>query len=152
MVSVRTFSVIHVWLLFLNLQITRPDIRPHIKLAVSLVIAYMVTLIFLWGFCGYLWVNILTLSPPGLGQGSRQGGKKTWSRLKFVFTIFSFIFRRTIFEKMLKKFISANIVPQKLGLVGCIWILINSVCKEAALEHRIGSVLCSSLIRMKTQN
>ena len=44
---------------FLNLQITRSDIRPHIKLAVSLVIA-----------CGhfnlpqgFVWVNILTLSP-----------------------------------------------------------------------------------------
>ena len=30
----------HVWPYFLNLQITRLDIRPHIKLTVSLVIAY----------------------------------------------------------------------------------------------------------------
>ena len=47
---------------FLNLQITRSDIKPHIKWAVSLVISY--------GYfnlpqdlCGYVWVNILTLSP-----------------------------------------------------------------------------------------
>ena len=35
---------------FLNLQITRSDIRPHIKWVVSLVTVYMVTLIFL-GVC-----------------------------------------------------------------------------------------------------
>ena len=33
------------------------------KWAVSLVIV-MVALIFLGGLCGYVWVNILTLSPP----------------------------------------------------------------------------------------
>ena len=47
-------------ILFLNLQITRSDIRPHIKWGVNLVIAY--------GqfnrLCAYVWVNILTLSPP----------------------------------------------------------------------------------------
>ena len=62
-VSIRTFSVIYDHT-FLNLQITRPDIRPHMKWAVSLVIAYMATLIFLRELCGNVWVNILTLSPP----------------------------------------------------------------------------------------
>ena len=48
-------------ILFLSLQITRSDIRPHIKWAVSLVM-YMVTLIFLGVLCGYLRVSILTSS------------------------------------------------------------------------------------------
>ena len=46
-----------------QVQIRRSDIRPHIKWAVSLVILHMVTSIFLQGLCGYIWVNILTLSP-----------------------------------------------------------------------------------------
>ena len=46
-----------------HVQISRSDIRPHTKWAVSLVILHMVTSIFLWGLCGYIWVNILTLSP-----------------------------------------------------------------------------------------
>ena len=46
-----------------QVQISRSDIRPHIKWAVSLVILHMVTSIFLQGLCGYIWVNILTLSP-----------------------------------------------------------------------------------------
>ena len=50
-----------------QVQINRSDIRPHIKWAVSLVILHMVTSIFLQGLCGYIWVNILTLSP-------RRGG------------------------------------------------------------------------------
>ena len=45
---------------FQNLQITMSDISPHIKWAVSLVIAY--------GHFnvphGFVWVNILTLSSP----------------------------------------------------------------------------------------
>ena len=49
-----------------QVQISRSDIRPHIKWAVSLVILHMVTSIFLWALCGYIWVNILTLSPRGL--------------------------------------------------------------------------------------
>ena len=48
-----------------QVQISRSDIRPHIKWAVSLVILHMVTSIFLWALCGYIWVNILTLSPRG---------------------------------------------------------------------------------------
>ena len=44
-------------------QISRSDIRPHIKWAFSLVILHMVISIFLQGLCGYIWVNILTLSP-----------------------------------------------------------------------------------------
>ena len=43
----------HVWLLFLHLQITRSDIRPHIKWDASLVSAYRVTFIFLRGLCGH---------------------------------------------------------------------------------------------------
>ena len=49
--------------LYKQMQISRSDIRPHIKWAVSLVILHMVTSIFLQGLCGYIWVNILTLSP-----------------------------------------------------------------------------------------
>ena len=49
-----------------QVQISRSDIRPHIKWAVSLVILHMVTSIFLRALCGYVWVNILTLSPRGL--------------------------------------------------------------------------------------
>ena len=48
-----------------QVQISRSDIRPHIKWAVSLVILHMVTSIFLRALCGYIWVNILTLSPRG---------------------------------------------------------------------------------------
>ena len=45
---------------FLNLQFsTRSDIRSHMKLAVSLMICIVVTLIFLRGLCGY------TLPPRG---------------------------------------------------------------------------------------
>ena len=46
-----------------QVQISRSDIRLHIKWAVSLVILHMVTSIFLQGLCGYIWANILTLSP-----------------------------------------------------------------------------------------
>ena len=48
---------------YTQVQISRSDIRPHIKWAVSLVILHMVTSIFLQGLCGYIWVNILTLLP-----------------------------------------------------------------------------------------
>ena len=47
-------------------QISRSDMRPHIKWAVSLVIFHMITSIFLRALCGYIWVNILTLSPRGV--------------------------------------------------------------------------------------
>ena len=52
-----------------QVQISRSDIRPHIKWAVNLVILHMVTSIFLQGLCGYIWVNILTLSPRRGVQG-----------------------------------------------------------------------------------
>ena len=60
-----------------QVQISRSDIRPHIKWAASLVILHMVTSIFLQGLCGYIWVNILTLpprrgSPPAFVQTSGQ--------------------------------------------------------------------------------
>ena len=43
-----------------QVQISRSDIRPHIKWAVSPVILHMITSIFLRALCGYIWVNILT--------------------------------------------------------------------------------------------
>ena len=46
-----------------QVQISRSDIRPHTRWAVSLVILHMVSSIFLRGLCGYIWANILTLSP-----------------------------------------------------------------------------------------
>ena len=52
-----------------QVQISRSDTRPHIKWAVSLVILHMITSIFLRALCGYIWVNILTLSPRGEGRG-----------------------------------------------------------------------------------
>ena len=48
-----------------QVQISRSDIRPHIKWDVSLVILHMITSIFLWALFGYIWVNILTLSLRG---------------------------------------------------------------------------------------
>ena len=54
-----------------QVQISRSDIRPHIKWAVSLVILHMVTSIFLRALCGYIWVNILTLSPRGYIDSDR---------------------------------------------------------------------------------
>ena len=49
---------------FLNLQITRSDIRPHIKWAVSLVICIYGHFNFPRGLCGYVWVNILIFITP----------------------------------------------------------------------------------------
>ena len=63
----------HVWPYFYKqVQISRSDIRPHIKWAVSLVILHMVTSIFLQSLCGYIWVNILTLSPQ---RGTNSHGR-----------------------------------------------------------------------------
>ena len=45
----------------LNLRITRSDIRPHIKWAVNHVITHG-HFNLLQGLCGYVFVNILTLS------------------------------------------------------------------------------------------
>ena len=62
-----------------QVQISRSDIRPHIKWAVSLVILHKVTSIFLQGLCGYIWVNILTLSPRrGLRAGD-EGMLTAWT-------------------------------------------------------------------------
>ena len=67
--------------LFLNLHITSSDIWPHIKRAVSLVIAYG-HFDFPQGFVWVRMVYILTLSPQragmGEGRGNREGrrGKK----------------------------------------------------------------------------
>ena len=53
-------------ILFLNLQITISGIRPHIKWAVSLVIAYGQFILLGvgggggGGLCGYVWVNFIT--------------------------------------------------------------------------------------------
>ena len=61
--GLRTFSVMYDHTFYKQVQISRSDIRPHTKWAVSLVILHMVTSIFLRGLCGYIWVNIFTLSP-----------------------------------------------------------------------------------------
>ena len=67
----------HVWPYFYKqVQISRSDIRPHIKWAVSLVILHMVTSIFLRALCGYIWVNILTLSPRGKDQNKRKNEQR----------------------------------------------------------------------------
>ena len=55
------------YFLYKQVQISRSDIRPHIKWAVSLVILHMVTSISFRGLCGYIWVNILTfITPEGI--------------------------------------------------------------------------------------
>ena len=61
---------------FLNLQPTRSDISTHIKWIVSLVIAYG-HLFFLRGLCGYIRVNILTLSPTRVHTSSEDTAKGT---------------------------------------------------------------------------
>ena len=67
----------HVWPYFYKqVQISRSDIRPHIKWAVSLVILHMITSIFLPALCGYIWVNILTLSP----RGGLSWEKLSWEK------------------------------------------------------------------------
>ena len=59
---------------FVYLQITKSDIRPHVKWAVRLVIAYGRFKSSSKGLCGYLWVNRLTLSLPGCkGQAWKLG-------------------------------------------------------------------------------
>ena len=67
-----------------QVQIRRSDMRPHIKWAVSLVILHMITSIFLRALCGYIWVNILTLSPRGEAKWDdfqMVGGVMSASRL-----------------------------------------------------------------------
>ena len=61
------------------MQISRSDTRPHIQWAVSLVILHMVTSIFLQGLCGYIWVNILTLSPQRVAYVVKGYPKRFWS-------------------------------------------------------------------------
>ena len=67
-------------ILFINLQISKSDIRPHIKWAISLVILHMVTSIYLWGLCGYVWVNILTLSPQRVAYNGMMNKMIKWDR------------------------------------------------------------------------
>ena len=43
--------------LYKQVQISRSDIRPHIKWAVRMVILHMITSIFLRALCGYKWVS-----------------------------------------------------------------------------------------------
>ena len=54
----------HTCMITLNLQITRSDIRPLIKVGCQPSDIHMVTLIFFMGLCGYVWANIFTFSPP----------------------------------------------------------------------------------------
>ena len=74
-----------------QVQISRSDIRPHIKWAVSLVILHMVTSISLQGLCGYIWVNILTLSPQRVNsnQDSPFCHKEWPFRVSFISVIWS---------------------------------------------------------------
>ena len=56
--GLRTFGVMYNHIFFLNLQFTISDIRPHIKLAVRLVIAYghfalPQVFVCMYGLCGY---------------------------------------------------------------------------------------------------
>ena len=66
-------------LIFQCLQIARADIRSHKKSAVSLVIADG-HLIFFRGLCGYVWVNILTLS--SWGYKELRFNSQCWSYLE----------------------------------------------------------------------
>ena len=50
----KEFDVMYDHIFYKQVQISRSDIRPHIKWAVSLVILHMVTSIFLQGLCGYI--------------------------------------------------------------------------------------------------
>ena len=51
-------------ILLVNFQIVRSDIRTHIKVGCQPgdCISFMITLIFLGGMCGYVWVNIHTIA------------------------------------------------------------------------------------------
>ena len=83
MVSVRTFCVMYDHIFFYKqVQISRSDIRPHIKWAVSLVILHMVTSMSLQGLCGYIWVNILTLSPQRVSVITNQQGLYAYNVMK----------------------------------------------------------------------
>ena len=62
--------------------ISRSEIRPHIKWAVSLVILHMITSIFLRAWCGYIWVNILTLSPRGEHWDEPNYRRGNWELFK----------------------------------------------------------------------
>ena len=53
-----------------QVQISRSDIRPHIKWAVSLVILHMITSIFLRALCAFKQDNYSTV---GGGGGCRVG-------------------------------------------------------------------------------
>ena len=62
LVSVMTFCVMYDHIFYKQVQISRSDIRPHIKWAVSLVILHMVTSISLWGLCGGLPITVVIVS------------------------------------------------------------------------------------------
>ena len=68
----------YITILFLKLQITRSDIRTHIKWAVSLVIAYG-HFIFLGGLCGYRGAG-----GRGGGAGGRERGGGTGVMVKII--------------------------------------------------------------------
>ena len=64
MVSVRTFGVMYDHTFYKQVQISRSDIRPHIKWAVSLVILHMITSIFLQALCGYMARALIRRATP----------------------------------------------------------------------------------------
>ena len=77
----------HVWSYIV--YTCKSDIRPYIKWAVSLVIF---TSIFLRGLCGYIWVNILTLSPQDFRRSySISINSRTYARI-YITEAFSFHF------------------------------------------------------------
>ena len=73
-----------------QVQISRSDIRPHIKWAVSLVILHMITSIFLRALCGYIWVNILTLSPRGEFPQGHAGESATCRENRWKLSLWQF--------------------------------------------------------------
>ena len=63
LVSVRTFGVMYEYTFFLTGK-SPGQTSGHTYSWLSVWWMHMVTLIFIGGLCGYIWVNMLTLSPP----------------------------------------------------------------------------------------
>ena len=63
LISLRPFGIVCDHTLFYACKSQNQNIGPHVKRAVSLVIVDG-HVIFLRGLFGYVWVNLVTLSPP----------------------------------------------------------------------------------------
>ena len=79
-------SVSCMTILFQNLQITRSDIRSHTKW-LSAWWLHMVTSVFLRGLCGYIWVNILTVSPLRVIMLVSQAIWIYWTKYSVIYTV-----------------------------------------------------------------